>query len=67
MTRPKVTTKCVADSYADKRRERVVEVLDPVTGKGCLICLRRRDDGTLQIETYRCDDGVIVNGAPGMQ
>lgn len=61
MPRPHVTTKCVADSYSDKRTERIIEF--GTAGRhesGGLICIRNCDDGTTTVEVYRCDKNVIV-------
>ncbi len=60
MARIRVTVSCVADRYADKRRERIIEFTDPVTGKGGLISFARLDDGRLLLQPYRLDEGVEV-------
>lgn len=63
MARPKITVKCVADDYANRSIERIVEFSDGLPGgKGGLIALRRMDDGTLRVDVYRTDDGVVVVG-----
>lgn len=59
MRKPTVLTKCVANTNA-MHNERIVEVSDRETGKGCLISVRRLVDGTLVIEPYRGDPGVVV-------
>lgn len=59
--RPHVSTRCVADRYADKGSERVVEF--GTTGKpggGGLIAIRNCPDGTVTVSVYRCDPNVIV-------
>lgn len=62
--RPRVKLKCVADTYTDKSRERVVEFFDDKARKGGLIALRRLDDGSLLVQPYQLDHGVFVTG-PG--
>lgn len=57
MARPSVTLNCVADKYADKRSERIVEF------DGGLIAFRRHDDGTLTVDLYRLDANVRVRVA----
>jgi hypothetical protein len=64
MARPRVTLKCPADSYANQTCERIVEFFDPTTKKGGLISFYSRADGTLAVDVYRCDAGVVVNGKP---
>ena len=58
MKRPRLITKCVADHYADKTRERVAEF------DGGLISLRRCDDGTLLVSLYQLDSNVVVRVDP---
>lgn len=55
MTRPSVNTRCVADSYADKRHERIIEF------DGGLISFRELDDGTMRVSLYRLDRRVRVD------
>jgi hypothetical protein len=62
MSRIRVTLRCVADHYAAKDRERIIEFFDPETGKGGLIGFFRREDGSLLVQPYRLDDGVLVSG-----
>jgi hypothetical protein len=57
--RPSINLKCVADSYAEKSRERIAEFSAP-NGKGGLICIRQNDDGTVTVSVYRLDAGVEV-------
>lgn len=57
--KPRVTVKCVANARAADN-ERIVEFSDPRTGKGGLLSLRLMDDGTLYVEAYRLDEGVVV-------
>jgi hypothetical protein len=57
--RPCVTINCVADNYADKTRERIVE-FDTPSHKGGLISIYQHDDGLVTVNIYRCDPGVIV-------
>lgn len=61
MSKPKVTTRCVANTYAATNK-RIIEFSDADTGKGGLIAFRSRPDGKLQVDVYRCDIGVIING-----
>ena len=58
-TKPRVTTKCVANQYAADS-ERIVEVHDDVLDIGCLVSFRRRN-GKLVICPYRADKNVVVN------
>lgn len=64
MARPRVLTKCVANTYAGGT-ERIVEFSNGERGmeahKGGLISLRNMADGTLRVEVYRCDAGVTVH------
>lgn len=59
MSRPRVTVKCVAQRYAGPD-ERIIEFTDPKLNKGGLIRFWRADDGTLRLDIYRCDPGVVV-------
>ena len=59
MSRPKVTLNCVASKYALKD-ERIIEVFDGQTQKGCLISIVLRPNGDLDIIPYRADKGVHV-------
>ena len=56
--RPTVKTKCPAAAFAGPD-ERIVEIWDSGTQKGCLISIRAVR-GDLIIEAYRGDPGVIV-------
>lgn len=58
MPRPRVNTSPVADNYADKARERIVEFSSKPGGPGGLISFRRQDDDTLDVHVYRTDPGV---------
>jgi hypothetical protein len=61
MPRPHVTTRCVADAYTDKARERIVEFgTTGQTGGGGLIAIRNHPDGTTSVSVYRCDPDVVV-------
>ncbi|MES2295377.1 MAG: hypothetical protein V4527_18925 [Pseudomonadota bacterium] len=62
MSRPSIKTRCVADTYADKTRERIAEFSAP-NGKGGLISVRQNDDGTVTVKLYRLDDGVGIAAA----
>lgn len=62
MKRTRVTVKCVADNYAAKERERIVEFFDPTLKAGGLISFYRTDDGKLQVTIYRHDANVEVCG-----
>ncbi|WP_431881925.1 hypothetical protein [Micromonospora chalcea] len=61
MPKPRVTTNCVANGYAGPD-ERIVEVSGQ-RGKGCLISIRNRPDGTVSIDVHRRDPEVVVNVA----
>lgn len=58
--RPRVTLRCVADTYADKQRERIIEFFDPQLQAGGLISFYRADNGTLAVHIYGCDQAVKV-------
>ena len=60
MKRIRVTVNCVADHYANKHRERIIEFTDPETGLGGLISFRRSEDGKLYVNPYNFDAGVVV-------
>lgn len=60
--RPAVIVNCVADRYADRGRERIVEFSFP-NGKGGLIAFRQSDGGVCTINVYRMDEGVEVYSA----
>lgn len=60
MRKPTVLTKCVANTYTGKS-ERIIEVSDRETGKGCLISIRRTASGDLVIRPYRGEEGVFVS------
>lgn len=57
--RPRISCPCVADWYG-RGPERIAEVFDPVLKVGCLINVRRMDNGTLRVDVYRIDKGVDV-------
>lgn len=57
--RPYVNVTPVADKYADKRNERIIEFSSP-SGKGGLISFREKEDGTLTVDLYRMDEGITV-------
>lgn len=57
--RPRVTLKCVADQYHGPN-ERIVEFMGAHGKNGGLIAFHEGADGTLRVDVYRCDDGVIV-------
>lgn len=63
MARPKVITNCVADTYVDKHRERIIEFVDPAgeNRPGGLISFRHQDDGSLDVYLYRLDAKVRVH------
>ena len=63
--RTNVTLKCVADCYAQKPDERIIEIFDPVLQVGCLIRLKRTVNANLIIEPYRADKGVVLVGFDG--
>lgn len=63
--RPKVTLRCIADAYADKSRERVIEFFDPVLKQGGLISFCRQGDGILRVDVYRLDPKGQVSGPGG--
>ena len=58
MKRPWVKTRCVADTYADHLRERIVEF------EGGLISLRRDNDGAFTVAVYKLDPNVRVTVDP---
>lgn len=61
MPRPHVSTRCVADAYADKSSERIVEFgTTRRKGGGGLISIRNHPDGSVTVSVYRCDPDVIV-------
>lgn len=53
-----VNTRCVADLYTGKE-DKVIEFHG--TALGGLISLFEHEDGTIVIQVYRCDKGVMVN------
>lgn len=59
-SRPRVMTRCVANSYA-ATNERIVEFAGPDGENGGLISFRLVD-GVMVVETYRCGSKVVVNG-----
>lgn len=61
--RPSVTVPCVADGYADKQRERIIEFFDGPTQQGGLIAFRRQDNGSLDVSLYNLDPLVTVTTA----
>ena len=51
--RPSVNTRCIADGYANKSNERIIEFsANNGTGAGGLISFRNRSDGTLLVSIY---------------
>lgn len=62
MPRPRVITHCVADTFANKSRERIIEFTFP-SGRGGLLSFSTLDDGAEVIDLYRCDPGFIVRVA----
>ena len=69
MAKPKVTTKCVANTYSGPN-ERIIEFCDPDTDgpAGGLISFRRNIRGTLDVYVYRCDPGVnVIVGKPDQE
>lgn len=58
--RPAVIVQCVADRYANKSNERIVEFAFP-NGKGGLIALRQINPDTCTVDVYRVDEGVTVH------
>jgi hypothetical protein len=59
MPRPHVALRCVADAYADKSCERIVEF--GTTGRqggGGLINIRNHPDGTTSVHVYCADRNV---------
>ena len=59
MSRPSVTTRCVADSYA-MRNERIVEFnANDGTGRGGLISLRVTDSGAFVVNVYRVEGATV--------
>lgn len=59
MRKPTVLTRCVANTYVG-RSERIIEVSDRETGKGCLISIQRQPNGDLIIGAYSADNGVFL-------
>ena len=59
MRRPRVLTKCVADRFSEKSKERIVEFSD-ANGAGGLISFYMQTDGKLRVCLYRLDDTVVV-------
>lgn len=58
--KPWITSKCVANAYADSRKETIAEFWD---GKrGGLIALRVTEDNKLLVNLYRLDPDVVVTG-----
>ena len=55
--KPKVVTNCIANHYTGSN-ERIVE-FSHANGGG-LISIFAHDDGTLTVDIYRTDPGVIV-------
>jgi len=56
--KPKITLRCVANHYSAPN-ETIAEITAP-NGKGCLLSVTFKDDGTLQIHAYREDSGVYI-------
>lgn len=66
MARIRVISPCVASTYDSKGTgERTIEFTDPDTGKGGLISFMREEDGTLRVQPYRLDEGVVARGPRG--
>lgn len=65
MARPTVTIQSVADHYANRTDERIIEFSSGEPGgpggPGGLISFKRRNDGSLSVDVYRLDEGVTVN------
>lgn len=59
MSKPRVITRCVANTYTNDR-ERIIEFSSDHGGG--LISFFLRDDGTLAVDVYRCDPTVTVRG-----
>jgi len=62
MRKPRVITKCVANTYAASN-ERIVEFSgepDATGPVGGLLSFRQLNDGTLRVEIYRCDPAVLI-------
>lgn len=57
--KPRVITKCVANTYAADG-ERIVEFSFPDAQQGGLISFQQRDDGQCLVSIYRVSDGVRV-------
>jgi len=62
MRRPRVITRCVADTYAASN-ERIIEF--GARSAGGLISFRELDDGTLLIDVYRTSGPVTVRHEEG--
>lgn len=61
MARIKITTNCIADTYVDKDRERIIEFSDPDNeNNGGLIAFRRLGEGQLLVSLYHLDSNVQV-------
>ena len=61
MRKPKVTLRCVAESYNKSREEsRIIEFFDAGLQIGGLIEFRRTSEGKLLVLPYRLDDKVEV-------
>jgi hypothetical protein len=61
MPKPKVTVNPVANAYTSAN-ERIVEYSHK--GLGGLMALRALDDGTLLVNLYRHDEGVLIRVSP---
>lgn len=59
MKRPSIKSPCVADQH-HAPAERIAEITFP-DGKGCLVQLITRSDGTDSISVYRADKGIEVS------
>jgi hypothetical protein len=57
-SKPRVLTQCVANTYA-MPNERIIEFMS-VSRKGGLISIRQMEDGSVVVEPYRLDAGVVV-------
>lgn len=61
MNRPRFTSPCVADRYANKSRERIAEFSFPgADGAGGLIALRYRDGQPPLVNVYRVEGCEVV-------
>lgn len=62
MARPTVNTSCIANKYANRHDERIIEFNDGTPGgAGGLISFKRLEDGSLSVSLYHLDEGVKVH------